>query len=191
MEGRATRLQIHFEFAENENHEIPNKVIDFVKNVFEEHDLYPEQEEYDIYSRYFPDSDTNMTAVDEIEMRFIEMFSEDNIERYTMSGGHYGIPPGTYITSITISSLPRDIKAEVSVSTEQEEARKHESEEDSLGGKHSTDESERVTQPEQQKKQDQERTEGEVSQCPECGSTNIVEKQGETFCSDCGLLLRS
>lgn len=190
MEGEATRLQIHFEFAEDENYETPEKVIKFVKNVFEEYDLSPKRENYNIYSRYFPDSDTNMTAVDEIEMRFIDMFSEDNIKRYTNSGEHYGIPPGTYITTITINSLPEDLKAESSVSTEQEEARERENDEDRFGDKHSIDESERVTESERQKKRDQERTEDEVGQCPDCGSTNVVEEQEETFCSDCGLLLR-
>lgn len=113
MEGEATRLCIYFEFAEMEDYEIPEAAIEFVETVFKEYDLYPERiDDYNIYSEYFPDSDANIGAVDEIEARFEEKFSEENIERYTVAQERYGVPPGAYQTWISITDLSEKLEAE-------------------------------------------------------------------------------
>lgn len=119
MEGEATRLCIYFEFAEMEDYEIPDATVEFVEDVFEEYDLYPERiDDYNIYSEYFPDSDANMAAVDEIEARFEEKFSVENLERYTVARERYGVPPGAYQTWISIKDLPENLESEAKVQSD-------------------------------------------------------------------------
>lgn len=127
MEGEATRLCIYFEVAETEDYEISDTTVEFVEDVFKQYDLYPERiDEYNIHSEYFPDSDVNMTAVDEIEARFEEKFSAENLERYTVARERYGVPPGAYQTWISIKGLPENLEAEAKALSDHEETTENE-----------------------------------------------------------------
>ncbi|MFA1611178.1 transcription initiation factor IIB [Halobellus rubicundus] len=67
-------------------------------------------------------------------------------------------------------------------------ARTRENDEERTWRDHSADESRRADQNETR---DQESTEEESLQCPECGSTDLVtdDERGETVCNDCGLVV--
>jgi uncharacterized Zn finger protein (UPF0148 family) len=191
MEGEATRLCVYFEFAETEGYEIPDSIVEFVENLFEEYGLYPERiDDYNIYSEYFPDSDSNMEALDEIERRFEKKFQPENTDRHTVTRERYGVPPGAYQSWISIDSLPESLEAEAPISPD--DGTTSESEDDSVDqvwADPSDDESRRAAQ--YGGPQDQGLDGDEIQECPGCGSMDLVanEKQGETICESCGLVI--
>jgi uncharacterized Zn finger protein (UPF0148 family) len=191
MEGEATRLCVYFEFAETEGYEIPDSIVEFVENVFEEYGLYPERiDDYNIYSEYFPDSDANMEALDEIERRFEKKFQPKNIDRHTVTRERYGVPPGAYQSWISINGLPEGLESEARISPD--DVATSESEDDSVDhvrADPNEEESRRTAQ--YVGPQDQGPARDEIRECPGCGSMDLVanEKQGETICESCGLVV--
>lgn len=191
MEGEATRLCVYFEFAETEDYEIQDAIVEFVENVFEEYGLYTERiDDYNIYSEYFPDSNVNMDALDEIERRFEEKFQSENIDRHTVTRERYGVPPGAYQSWISINGLPEGLEAEARISPDDRATT--ESENDSVDhGRADPNEKESRRTAQRGGPQDQELDGDEIQECPGCGSTDLVanQEQRETICESCGLVV--
>lgn len=198
MEGEATRLCIYFEFAETEESKIPDEVVEFVEEVFEKYDLYPERiDDYNIYSEYFPDSDANMDRVDEIESLLQEEFGKKVINRHTVSEDYYDIPPGAYQTWMSIKSLPEGLEVEASSTPGNKSGDEEDTKSAPVGDM--SDYLDRGSSEKWALESDSGidwRTSGSESssqrKCPECGgSTARGEKGEQTVCTECGFVLEN